>query len=112
MIGMLLEHHAGRLPLWLSPVQVKILPIADRHLEYAQQVRQQLEAAQVRCELDERSERLPAKIRDAQLEQVPLMLIIGEQEAQNQTVSLRQREDKEQKTASVAEVIALIREQA
>ena len=108
MIGMLLEHHAGRLPLWLSPVQVKILPIADRHLEYAQQVAAQLTAEGIRLELDERSERLPAKIRDAQLEQVPVMLIIGDQEVDSQTVSLRRREDKEQTSITVAEVVTLV----
>ena len=111
MIGMLLEHFAGRLPLWLAPVQVKLLPIADRHGEWAQQVADKLTAGGVRVEIDNRSERLNAKIRDAQVEQVPLMLIIGDQEVDKQTVSLRRREDdKKQESMSVDEVIKLVTE--
>jgi len=112
MIGILLEHFAGRLPLWLSPVQVKILPIADRHSERARAVAGELEAAGVRCELDERSERLPAKIRDAQLEQVPLMVIIGDKELEGESLSLRRRESSEQENVTVADIIAVVRENA
>ena len=111
MIGMLLEHFAGRLPLWLAPVQVKLLPIADRHGEWAQQVADKLTAGGVRVEIDNRSERLNAKIRDAQVEQIPLMLIIGDQEVKDKTVSVRRREDdKKQESMSVEEVIKVVSE--
>ena len=108
MIGILLEHYAGRLPLWLAPVQVKVLPIADRHIDYAQAVTAKLRAAGVRVELDERSERLPAKIRDAQVEQVPLMLIVGDEEIESETVSLRRREDNKQESTTVDVIVKLV----
>ena len=112
MIGILLEHFAGRLPLWLAPVQAKILPITDRQLEYAREVATRLQAAEIRVEIDERSERLSAKIRDAQLEQIPLMLVIGDQEAADKQVNVRRR-DGEQKpeNMSVSQVIDLVRQQ-
>lgn len=93
MIGILLEHYAGRLPAWLSPVQAVVLPIADRHLEYAKKVQAKLLADGVRVELDERSERLSAKIRDAQCQQIPVMLVIGDQEMAAKSVTLRYREE-------------------
>lgn len=104
MIGVLLEHYAGRLPIWLAPVQVKILPIADRHLEYAQKVAEKLLAADFRVEIDERSERLNAKIRDAQVEQIPVMLIIGDGEVETETVTLRRRESQQQEKISLNEL--------
>ena len=108
MIGVLLEHYAGRLPLWLAPVQVIILPIADRHLEYAAAVCSSLVAAGVRVEVDERSERLPAKIRAAQLQQIPLMLIVGDQEVAANKVNVRRREGGKAQTLAVTEVLAMI----
>ena len=108
MIGILLEHYAGRLPLWLAPVQVKVLPIADRHIDYAQAVAAKLRVAGVRVELDERSERLPAKIRDAQVEQIPLMLIVGDEEIESETVSLRRREDNKQESTTVDAIVKLV----
>lgn len=104
MIGILLEHYAGRLPMWLSPVQVKILPIADRHLEYAQKVQEMLLAADFRTEIDDRSERLSAKIRDAQVEQIPVMLIVGDGEVEKETVSWRGRESQEQEAVSLVDL--------
>ena len=104
MIGVLLEHYAGRLPIWLAPVQVKILPIADRHLEYAQKVAEKLLMADFRVEIDERSERLSAKIRDAQVEQIPVMLIIGDGEVETETVTLRRRESQQQEKISLNEL--------
>lgn len=104
MIGVLLEHYAGRLPTWLAPVQVKILPIADRHLEYAQKVAEKLLKADFRVEIDERSERLNAKIRDAQVEQIPVMLIIGDGEMESETVTLRRREDQRQEKINLSEL--------
>jgi len=91
VMAFLIEHYAGTFPLWLSPVQVRLLPIADRHLEYAQKVMAQLQAAGVRVELDSRSERLSAKIRDAQLEKIPYMLVMGDKEAAAESVAVRSR---------------------
>ncbi len=91
-VSVLLEHHAGKLPTWLAPVQVKILPISDDQLDYAQKIVDQLTQADIRVELDARSERLPAKIRDAQLEKVPYMLVVGKKEVQAEKVAVRHRD--------------------
>lgn len=95
-MAFLLEHYAGAFPTWLAPVQAVVLPIADRHNEYAQQVKTALRAKGVRVEVDDRSERLNAKIRDAQLQKVPYMLVVGDKEAEAQTVTVRQRSGGEQ----------------
>jgi threonyl-tRNA synthetase len=91
-LSILIEHYAGAFPLWLSPVQVKILPITDAHAEYARSVQEKLQSAGVRVELDERSERLSAKIRDAQLEKMPYMLVVGDKEAETESVNVRHRD--------------------
>ncbi|GBF75906.1 threonine--tRNA ligase [Paenibacillus sp. 598K] len=90
-VGILTEHYSGAFPTWLAPVQVKLLPVADRHLDYADKVQAALHEAGVRAELDARSETLGARIRAAQLEKVPYMLILGDEEASGDTVSVRQR---------------------
>jgi len=90
-IALLIEHFAGAWPLWLAPVQVVVLPISDRHLEYARQVTRTLEAAGLRAELDERQEKIGYKIREAQLQKVPYMLVTGDREAAEHTVSVRSR---------------------
>jgi len=90
-MAFLIEHYAGAFPVWLAPVQVKILPIADRHLEYARKVAADMKAEGMRVEVDERSERLPAKIRDAQMEKVPYMLVVGDKEIENNQVAVRSR---------------------
>lgn len=95
VMAFLIEHYAGAFPLWLSPVQVKILPIADRHQEYAGKVASQLQASGLRVEVDTRSERLPAKIRDAQLEKIPYMLIVGDKEMAAESVAVRSRQGDE-----------------
>ena len=87
----LIEHHGGDFPLWFAPVQAKLLPIADRHVPYAQSVMKKLLEAGVRVAIDDRSERLQAKIRQAETERVPLMLIIGDQEVEKEELSLRTR---------------------
>ena len=89
--GTLIEHHAGAFPVWLAPVQVSLIPIADRHQDYARGVADQLKAAGLRVEVDERSERMNAKIRDAQVQQVPYMLIMGDRDAEANQVSVRLR---------------------
>jgi threonyl-tRNA synthetase len=90
-IALLIEHYAGAFPLWLAPVQVAILPIADRHLPYAASVRDRLAAAGLRVEVDERYEKIGYKIRGAQLQKIPYMLVVGDKEAAEGTVSVRAR---------------------
>ena len=89
--GTLIEHHAGAFPVWLAPVQVSLIPIADRHQDYARGVADQLKEAGLRVEVDERSERMNAKIRDAQVQKVPYMLIMGDRDAEANQVSVRLR---------------------
>ena len=90
-IGILTEHYAGAFPTWLAPVQARVLPISEKHAGWARAVHEKLRAARVRAELDDRNEKLGYRIRDAQLRKVPYMLVVGEREAQNGTVSLRHR---------------------
>ncbi|OGH11435.1 MAG: threonine--tRNA ligase [Candidatus Levybacteria bacterium RIFCSPLOWO2_01_FULL_36_13] len=94
-LAMIIEHYQGAFPLWLSPVQVAILPITDSQLNYAKDVQERLTAQGVRVELDSRSERLQAKIRDAALQKVPYLAIIGEKETEANSVSVRDREGKD-----------------
>lgn len=90
-LGVLIEHYGGAFPLWLAPVQAVVIPIADRHQEYAQQVASRLRQAGLRVEVDARPERMQAKIRDAQLQKVPYMLIVGDREARAGAVAVRLR---------------------
>jgi len=90
-LGVLIEHFAGAFPTWLAPVQAVIIPIADRHLEYAHQVDEQLKEAGLRVEVDDRGERMNAKIRDAQNQKIPYMLVVGDREVEQGTVSVRLR---------------------
>jgi threonyl-tRNA synthetase len=92
-LALLIEHFAGAWPLWLAPLQAIVLPISDRHLEYAGWVRDKLHAAGLRVELDERQEKIGYKIREAQLQKVPYMLVVGEREAAEGTVAVRSRSD-------------------
>jgi threonyl-tRNA synthetase len=88
-IAVLLEHCGGNLPLWLAPVQVKILPISDKYSDWAHEVASRLKRHEIRAELDERSEKIGRKIRDTELAKIPYMLIVGEKEAADGTVSVR-----------------------
>ena len=90
--GVLIEHYAGAFPVWLSPVQAVVLPISEKHMGYAREVTEELRAAKVRAELDDRNEKLNARIRDAQLQKVPLMLVVGDREAQGRGVAVRRRD--------------------
>lgn len=94
-IGFLIEHYGGAFPTWLSPTQVMIVPITDRNLKYGQNVLEQLKSAQIRAEMDERAEKMQAKIRDAQLQKIPYMLIIGDREEKEGKVAVRTREGKD-----------------
>ncbi len=90
-IAILIEHYAGAFPLWLAPVQAVVLPISDRHLSYAAAVRDRLQAAGLRAALDERQEKIGYKIREAQLQKIPYMLVVGDREAETGTVAVRTR---------------------
>ncbi len=101
-IGILLEHTAGQLPVWLTPVQAIVLPISDRHLGYAGQVRQALGARGVRVEVDERTESVSRKIRDGELRKIPFMLVVGDREQQDSVVSVREHGAGEEGPVGVA----------
>jgi threonyl-tRNA synthetase len=90
-IGILIEHFAGAFPVWLAPVQVRVMPIAERHAEYAHQLAKKLKDVDVRVEVDDRSEKIGYKIREGQVQKVPYMLIVGDKEAEEGTVALRKR---------------------
>ena len=92
-LALLIEKYAGAFPTWLAPVQVKLLPIADRHLDYLYEIKKRLEAEGIRCEVDDRSEKIGFKIRSAQLEKVPYMLLAGDKDIENGTVSVRSRKN-------------------
>jgi threonyl-tRNA synthetase len=108
--GTLIEHYAGAFPVWLSPVQARVIPIADRHVAYAQQVAEQLKAAGIRVEVDSTPERMQAKIRDAQLQKIPYMLIVGDKEAATGTVAVRLRTEENLGPKPLAEFIARAQE--
>ena len=107
-IGILTEHFAGAYPVWLAPVQVKLLPIADRHLDYLYDVKKALEAKGIRCEIDDRSEKIGFKIRSAQLEKVPYMLLAGDKDIENNTISVRSRKNGDEGAAALDEFLARI----
>jgi threonyl-tRNA synthetase len=91
MIALLLETYLGALPTWLSPVQAIVIPIADRHNDYGSQLRQRLIRAGIRAEIDKRSERMNAKIREAQLQKIPYMLVVGDREIEADAAAVRLR---------------------
>jgi threonyl-tRNA synthetase len=90
--GVLIEHYAGAFPVWLAPVQAVVLPVSDKHLAYAREVHEALRRANFRAGLDDRNEKLNARIRDAQLQKVPFMLVVGDREAQSRGVAVRRRD--------------------
>ena len=110
-IGVITEHFAGAFPLWLSPVQAVVLPISERFADYARKVAAQLDAAGLRCETDLRPEKVGYKIRQAQLQKVPYMLVVGEKEETDGTVSVRSRSDGDKGAMALAGFIALAQEE-
>jgi threonyl-tRNA synthetase len=92
-IGILIEHYAGEFPLWLAPVQARVLPIADRHIDYAREVAAQLYEAGIRAEVDDRTESIGKKIRDGELKKVPYMLVVGDQEQSEGKVAVRKHRE-------------------
>jgi len=107
-IGILIEHYAGEFPLWLAPVQAAVLPIADRHLNYAREVAAELE---LRTEVDERSESVGRKVRDAELRKIPYMLVVGDQEEKSGTVAVRRHREGDLGAMPVAELAARARDE-
>ena len=103
-MGVLIEHYGGAFPTWLAPVQATVIPIADRHQEYAAEVQSQLSEAGIRCETDTRNERMNAKIREAQLQKVPYMLVVGDREAQAKAAAVRLRSGEDLGAMPVEEV--------
>jgi threonyl-tRNA synthetase len=109
--GILLEHYAGAFPVWLAPVQAIVMPITDRQIDYARGVHQQLVEAGIRATLDDRAEKVNLKIREAQLQKVPYMLVVGAREAENGTLSVRHRKHADQGVKPLAEFISAVRAQ-
>ena len=109
-IGCLIEHYGGAFPVWLSPIQGIVIPIADRHIEYAQKIANELRTEGIRVEVDARGERMNLKIREAQVQKIPYMLIVGDKELKEGTVSVRQRDGNELNGLSIKELLFLIQE--
>lgn len=109
-LGVIIEHFAGAFPVWLAPVQAVLVPIADRHIEYSQQVAGDLRKQGIRVEVDSRSDRMNAKIRDAQKMKIPYMLVVGDAEAENNQVALRLRNGDNPGAMAVADFIARVRQ--
>ncbi|MEN9686845.1 MAG: hypothetical protein RLZZ28_2631 [Bacteroidota bacterium] len=110
-IGFLLEHYAGKFPVWLAPLQVKILPISDKFIDYAQSLQKQLKRAGVRVEIDDRQEKIGKKIRDTELLKVPYMLVVGEKEMNESTVSVRRQGKGDAGSETIAAFIEKILEE-
>ena len=110
-IGILIEHFAGAFPTWLAPVQVKVLPISEKHLEYGKKVLAQLEEAGIRAELDERAEKIGYKIREAQMNKIPYMLVVGAKEEEQNLVSVRSRFAGDEGQKDIASFIDAIKEE-
>ena len=108
-IGIITEHYTGAFPFWLAPVQAMIVPIADRHLEYAESVRAALVEAGLRAEVDDRSERMQLKLRDAQEQKVPVMVVVGDRDAEAGAVSPRLRTGESSQGVALDEFIADLR---
>lgn len=110
-IGILIEHFAGKFPVWLAPVQVKVLPISDKFMDYSKEVMDKLRKAGIRCEIDARNEKTNYKIREARNERVPYMIIIGEKEKTRGDISIRSRKNGEEGSTSLAEFIARVQKE-
>jgi threonyl-tRNA synthetase len=110
-IGILIEHYAGAFPTWLSPVQVKIIPIADRHADYAAELGNQLSNVGIRFEIDSQSETMQAKIREAQVQKIPYMLIVGDKEKVQKEVSIRSREKGDEGTTSIDNFVGRLKQE-
>ncbi len=114
-IGILIEHYAGKFPAWIAPVQIKILPVSDKYSDYARKVAEYLNECDIRVEVDARSEKLGYKIREARMEKVPYMVVVGENEQNNESVSVRQRDSETDKQElgemSLEQLVELVRKE-
>ena len=110
-IGFLIEHYAGNFPLWLAPQQVSILPISDKFSDYAKKVLNYLNNYDIRCSIDSRNEKIGKKIRDAELQKIPYMLIVGEQEQSKETVSVRRHGEGDKGVVGLKEFVDAIEEE-
>jgi threonyl-tRNA synthetase len=109
--GILVEHYAGAFPLWLAPVQAEVLPISEKVADYSKHVTETLKRHNIRVHLDDRNEKLPAKIRDAQMQKVPYMLVVGAKEAEAGTVSVRHRSKGDLGPKPLAEAVAALQQE-
>jgi threonyl-tRNA synthetase len=110
-IGILIEHYAGEFPLWLAPLQALVLPIADRHFDYAREVAAALGDAGLRAEVDDRTESIGKKIREGELRKAPYMLVVGDAEAEARTVAVRKHRDGDQGSRPLDEFVDALREE-
>jgi len=106
--GVLIEHYAGAFPVWLSPVQVLLIPIAERHVEYANKVASQLRESSVRVEVDARNEKMNAKIREHAMQKVPFMLVVGDKEAESGKVNVRTRSKEKTEDVSLEQFVKTV----
>ena len=104
-IAVLLEHTAGALPAWLAPVQAIILPVSDKHLDYAKKVAEELLQQDIRVEIDERSESVSKKIRDAEVQKVPYIIVVGDKEEKDKNITMRFRGSKDLKIQKIEEFL-------
>ena len=111
-MGILIEHYAGEFPLWLAPVQAAVLPLADRHIDYAREVQAALVAAGLRADLDDRTESVGRKIREAELRKVPYMLVVGDREAEQRAVAVRRHREGDQGSEALDELVARLAAEA
>ncbi|MFQ6032764.1 MAG: His/Gly/Thr/Pro-type tRNA ligase C-terminal domain-containing protein, partial [Candidatus Zixiibacteriota bacterium] len=110
-IGILIEHYAGAFPLWLSPVQIRIMPITDGQKLYSAEIKNRLQKEGFRTELDDRSEKINYKIREAEKEKIPYMFIVGKKEVQNKSVSVRKHKQGDLGQFDLDEIIAKLKEE-
>jgi threonyl-tRNA synthetase len=108
--GILVEHYAGAFPVWLAPIQAIVLPITDRQIEFANHVKERLDEAGIRVTVDDRKEKVNLKIREAQLQKIPFMLVVGDREAQNDSVSVRNRKHGDQGVKRIGDFLADIQQ--
>ena len=109
--GILIEHYAGAFPLWLAPTQVEICPVSEKVQDYAKHLYQTLKNHGIRVHLDDRNEKLPAKIRDAQMQKIPYMLVVGPKEAEAGTVSVRHRSKGDLGPRPITELVAAVQKE-
>jgi threonyl-tRNA synthetase len=109
-LGILIEHYAGKFPVWLAPIQVKVLPISDKYSDYAKDVVKKLKEQGIRCEIDKRDEKIGYKIREAQCEKVPYMLVLGQKEIDSNMLSVRSREEGDMGNLTFDEFLHMVKQ--